>query len=126
MKKYVRIQSTMNITVDAGLTCINMTSADARISERLRVQPTWVGTRIDIREGAHYYPCIIKTWDSVKALAKEQILTVGEECDECGAEQEQVDAMSKKLEHSLQQTKEREKLTEEVAEKVSKSKNIAM
>lgn len=125
MKKFVRIQSTMNITVDAGLTCINMTSADARISERLRVQPTWVGTRIDIREGAHYYPAIIKTWDSVKALAKEQILTVGEECDEC-SEQAQAEAMCQKLDRVLAQTKEREKLTEEVAEKVSKSKNIAM
>ena len=66
MKKFIKIQSSINITVDAGLTCINMTNADARVAERLKVQPTWVGTRIDITEGAHYYPAIIKTWDSAK------------------------------------------------------------
>lgn len=130
MKKFVKIQSSINITVDAGLTCINMTNADARVAERLKVQPTWVGTRINIEVGAHYYPAIIKTWDSVKSLAKRSILTIGEECDEC-PEQEKVEAMCKKLDNVFKDTKDREELTKEVEEKVAKSKeakvkNIAM
>ena len=125
MKKFIKIQSSINITVDAGLTCINMTNADARVAERLKVQPTWVGTRINITEGAHYYPAIIKTWDSVKSLAKRNILSIGEECDEY-PEQEKVEAMCQKLDAVFKSTKEREELTKEVETKVTKSKNIAM
>lgn len=125
MKNFVKIQSIINITVDAGLTCINMTNADARVAERLKVQPTWVGTRINLEVGAHYYPAIIKTWDSVKSLAKRNILTIGEECDEC-PEQEKVEAMCQKLDAVFKSTKEREELTKEVETKVTKSKNIAM
>ena len=125
MKKFIKIQSSINITVDAGLTCIDMTNADARIAERLKIQPTWVGTRIDIKEGVHYYPAVIKNWDSVKALAKRELLTIGEECDEC-PNLEEVEALCRKLENAFKNSKEREEQTKAIEEKVSKSKNIAM
>ena len=82
MKKFVRIQSDVDIVVSAGLQSINMSNKDAHVADRLNVKSAWVGTRTLIKKGMGYYPSEIKNWDSVKALAKDKLLTIGEEVDE--------------------------------------------
>lgn len=83
MKKFIRIQSEKNIEVTEGLTHIDMTNLDARVPDRLRVASAWVQSRILIRKGSGLYPAIIQTWDTVLALVKDGVLTLGFETDEC-------------------------------------------
>lgn len=83
MKKFIRIQSTKNIEVTEGLTCIDMTNLDARVADRLRVASAWVKSRILIRQGVGFYPAIIQEWNTVKALVNDGTLTLGFETDEC-------------------------------------------
>lgn len=88
MKKFVRIQSDINIEVTAGLQSIDMTNRDAHVPDRLRVAPAWVQTRVMIKKGSGVYPACVQDWDSVKALAKNGLLTVGTETDEGDEEAE--------------------------------------
>ena len=90
MKKFVRIQSEVDIVVSAGLQSINMSNKDAHVADRLNVKSAWVGTRILITKGTGFYPAEIATWDSVKALANDKLLTIGEEVDEIGGSAEEV------------------------------------
>lgn len=83
MKKFIRIQSTKNIEVTEGLTCIDMTNLDARVADRLRVASAWVKSRILIRQGVGFYPAIIQEWNTVKTLVNDGTLTLGFETDEC-------------------------------------------
>lgn len=83
MKKFIRIQSTRNIEVTEGLTCIDMTNLDARVGDRLRVASAWVKSRILIRKGVGLYPAIVQEWNTVKSLVKDGTLTLGFETDEC-------------------------------------------
>ena len=90
MKKFVKIQSDVNIEVTEGLQSIDMTNRDAHVADRLRVAPAWVKTRVLIKRGAGIYPACIQEWSSVKALAAKGILTVGAETDEGDAAAEEV------------------------------------
>ena len=90
MKKFVRIQSEMNIEVTEGLQSIDMTNRDAHVADRLRVASAWVQSRVMIRKGSGVYPACIQNWDSVKALAAIGKLTVGAETDEGDAEAEEI------------------------------------
>lgn len=83
MKKFVRIQSEMNIEVTEGLQSIDMTNRDAHVADRLRVASAWVQSRVMIRKGAGWYPACIQDWSSVKSLVRNRVLTVGVEADEC-------------------------------------------
>lgn len=83
MKKFIRIQSTKNIEVTEGLTCIDMTNLDARVADRLRVASAWVKSRILIHQGVGFYPAIIQEWNTVKALVNDGTLTLGFETDDC-------------------------------------------
>ena len=90
MKKFVRIQSEMNIEVTEGLQSIDMTNRDAHVADRLRVASAWVQSRVMIRKGSGVYPACIQNWDSVKALAANGKLTVGAETDDGDAEAEEI------------------------------------
>lgn len=81
MKDYIYIQSTTSIVVTAGLQNENVTNPDAHIPDRLKVNPIWPKLRIMIKAGRHIYPKLITEWNSVKALVKDGILTIGEETD---------------------------------------------
>lgn len=120
MKKYVKIQSTMNITVTGGLFAQDVTNADAHVPDRLKVQPLWPKTMIDIKEGVGYYPAEIAEWKTVKNLEKDKILTIGGQFDEIpddsGVDASKIEKESKNLKESLEEI---EKLT-----KVKKVKNI--
>ena len=84
MKEYVYIQSTMDITVTAGLQNEDVTNPDAHIPDRLKVNPVWPKMRIMIEQGRHIYPKLIAEWDTVKSLVKAGILTIGEDADKDG------------------------------------------
>ena len=86
MKKFVRIESQIDIMVSAGLQSINMSNRDAHVQDRLNVKSAWVGTRILITKGPGDDPAEIQQWDAVQALAKDKKLTIGEECDEIGGD----------------------------------------
>lgn len=120
MKKYVKIQSTMNITVTGGLFAQDVTNADAHVPDRLKVQPLWPKTMIDIKEGVGYYPAEIAEWKTVKNLEKDKILTIGGQFDEIpddgGVDVNKIEKESKNLKESLEEI---EKLT-----KAKKVKNI--
>lgn len=82
MKKFIRVQSNINIDVTPGLLYVDMTNEDAHVPDRFRVASAWVQSRIAIREGAHLYPAVIQNWGSVKSLVKSGKLTLGTETDE--------------------------------------------
>lgn len=83
MKKFVKMQSTMNIQVTSGLQSIDMSNKDAHVADRLNVKSAWVGTKVLIKQGTGFYPSEIKAWNSVKMLADKNIITIGSETDEC-------------------------------------------
>lgn len=105
MKKYVKIQSTMNITVTGGLFAQDVTNPDAHVPDRLKVQPLWPKTMVDIKEGVGYYPAEISTWSTVKNLEKDKILTIGQQYDEIptdeGMDVSKIEKDSKELKENL-------------------------
>lgn len=78
MSKTIRIQSTTTITVTPGLQYMDKTNPDAHIPDRLKVSALWPRAMVMIKKGIDYYPAEIRNWDSVKALEKDGILTIGE------------------------------------------------
>lgn len=84
MVKFVQIQSDVTIRVTTGLQNKDVTNPDAHVPDRLKVNPEWPKHQVLIRKGAHRYPAEIAEWTSVKALAKDKVLTIGsiEEVDE--------------------------------------------
>lgn len=82
MKAYTKISSTMNIVVTAGLQFQDVTNKDAHIPDRLRVSPKWTDTTCKIYQGTGYYPSEVTLWNTVKALVKDGILTIGEDTDD--------------------------------------------
>lgn len=80
-KPYVRIQSNINIQVTCGLQNQDVTNKDAHIPDRLKVNALWPKATVLIRQGAGVYPSEIVEWPTVKALAKDKILTIGEYLD---------------------------------------------
>lgn len=81
MAKMVKIHSTMTINVTAGLQNKDVTNPDAHVADRLKVSAEWPRHTVLIREGQHLYPAEIKNWNTVKALANDKILTIGEEVE---------------------------------------------
>ena len=115
MKKFVRIQSDVDIMVSAGLQSINMSNRDAHVADRLNVKSAWVGTRILITKGTAYYPAEISKWDSVIALAKDKLLTIGEEVDEIPGNEaatKKVEAQKTKLNNEINKYKKMKKEAE--------------
>ena len=80
-KPYVRIASNTTITVTAGLQCLDATNVKSDIPNRLKVAPMWAKLTIDIKKGSFVYPSEILEWNTVKALAKEKVITIGELLD---------------------------------------------
>ena len=115
MKNYIRITSEIDVTVSAGLQSINMTNKDAHVADRLNVKSAWVGTRILIKKGTGYYPAEIGQWDAVKSLAKDKVLTIGEEVDEIADDPEAAAEAAKektKLNNEIKKYKKLKKETE--------------
>lgn len=82
MAKLVQIQSSVTIRVTTGLQNKDVTNPDAHVPDRLKVNPLWPKHMVLIRAGVHYYPVEIKEWPSVKKLAEDKILTIGQEVEQ--------------------------------------------
>lgn len=76
-KPYVRIQSQQTIRVTVGLNNQDNTNVDAHVPDRLKVSSLWPKAMIVINQGAHLYPSEITEWQTVKALEKDGIITIG-------------------------------------------------
>lgn len=97
MKKFVKINSTINIEVYPDLNAIDATNEKAPMADRLNAKPNWVFPVL-IRTGVHFYPCEIKTWKSVKSLDKKKVLSISEEVDDIPEdEKERCLELSKKI-----------------------------
>ncbi len=83
MKNYVKISSTINVSVTSGLQYQNFTNEKSDIPNRLKVSPLWPKMTIDIKQGVHFYPAEIAEWNTVKSLVKDKVLTIGEFVDVC-------------------------------------------
>ena len=100
MKKYVQIQSSININVTAGLNMKNMTKADSDIPNRLTVKPTWPKLTVLIKQGNALYPSQIVEWNTVKSLVRNKLITIGIETDDDGGDEELI-KMTRKLNVAL-------------------------
>lgn len=96
---FVRIQSTKTINVTMGLQNQDVTNADAHVPDRLKVSPLWPKLIVQIKEGVYWYPSEITKWETVKALVKDKILTIGEFANE--TDSPEVDEQAKKLEANI-------------------------
>ena len=105
-KQFVRIQSDETINVTMGLSYNDVTNPDAHIPDRLKVQPSWASTTVLIKKGTGFYPAYIAEWSTVKRLAEDKILTIGEFTDEASEEEKEVKA---KLDLNIAEVKNRMK-----------------
>lgn len=105
-KKFVRIQSTKNITVTPGLQHQDVTNKDAHIPDRLKIAAEWPRAMVDIKAGVGLYPAYVAEWNTVKSLAKDKILTIGEFVDDADDETK---AKKEKLDKTLEDIEEKTK-----------------
>lgn len=77
MNELIRIQSKMTIRVTPGLQAKDVTNPDAHIPDRLKVSAEWPKCTVLIKEGVGLYPAEIAEWNTVKALVKKEIITIG-------------------------------------------------
>lgn len=106
----VRIQSSKTITVTKGLQHVDVTNADAHVPDRLKVSPSWQKSSILIRQGVGLYPAEIKEWNTVKALAKDGILTIGDTIND------QTEAVSESIKTETVKSIKRGKSLDEISE----------
>lgn len=92
-KDYVEISSTKTIMVTCGLQYEDVTNKDAHIPDRLKVLEKWSKFNILIREGKGVYPSAILEWQTVKALEKDGILTIGHEVEEAGEKEQELKSL---------------------------------
>ena len=110
--KFVRIQSTIDICVTAGLQGRDLTRKDSDIPDRLKVSPDWPKMTMFIHKGAGNYPAEIAEWNTVKALVKDKVLTVGEVVDENEASEEEVKSaatLKRNIENAKSEVKKKKK-----------------
>ena len=123
MKRFIRIQSSKNIMVTAGLQSIDMTNRDAHVADRFSVAQMWTGTRVLVKKDVAYYPAVISTWPVVKKLAELGTLSFGETTDSCPAEYlEYAEEIEKKLANAEANYKRRLEQTLKDPQATEKSK----
>lgn len=121
MAKFVRIQSEKTINVTAGLQHQDVTNPDAHIPDRLKISPSWPKLTVLIKRGAHWYPAEIAEWNTVKALANDKILTIGETSDNCDdnevvAKSEELKRNTEEVEQSTRRGRKNQSLADIVAD----------
>lgn len=85
-KSYVTIQSDIDVTVTGGLYYEDHTDPLSHTNDKLKVSPSWTNVTIDIKKGKGIYPAEIANWNTVKALEKDGLLTIGSFTDNCNDE----------------------------------------
>lgn len=81
MGKFVKISASRPYRVFSGLQTKNKTSENPTNPNRLNVEALWTDNFVILKQGTWYYPAVVQTWDSVKALEKNEIITIGNEVD---------------------------------------------
>ena len=89
-EKFVIIQSNETIRVTPGLQNLDVTNPDAHVPDRLKVSPLWPNAMVLISKGQFKYPAEIAEWPTVKALAKDKVLTIGAYTNEADETEKQV------------------------------------
>lgn len=95
-KKFVQISCSNPIVVTAGLQSIDSTNYRSPKADRLSVKPAWTRFRVLIKQGINWYPSEILEWNSVKDLAEQEIISIGNQADTC-PNQEEVQELKNKL-----------------------------
>lgn len=93
-----------------GLQNKDVTNPDAHVPDRLKVNPLWPKHMVLIRQGVGFYPVEIKDWPSVKKLAEDKIITIGQEVEQEADEKQTKDiatAQAAKEEFNLGQVEGR-------------------
>lgn len=116
-KKFVSIQSSIDIAVTAGLQMLDVTNKDAHIPDRLKVQALWPRVTVMIYKGVGKYPAEITEWESVKKLVEAKILTIGQIDEEATEAEKEV---ANKLDIEMEDIK-----SQIAAMKKEKKKNLA-
>lgn len=119
MKQFVRIQSEKTIMVTQGLSNEDVTNKDAHVPDRLKVSPTWPKLTCLIRKGAGWYPSEIANWNSVKALAADKILTIGEDSDTPDGDIEKLKKTKEELNLAAKEVLKEEKSSKKVVKDIS-------
>ena len=117
-KKFVKIQSSITIKCTSGLQFSDYTDVGQPIPNRKNVKPRWTKGTILIKEGQHWYPSVVASWNSVKALEKAGLLSFGGYSDEAD---EETTKIAEELEKGLKEIKKTQ--TKEV--QVPRLNNIA-
>lgn len=105
-KKFVKIQSNINIEVTAGLQHQDHSMPDANIPDRLKIAPMWNMATCFIQVGAHFYPAVIAEWPTVKSLQEHGQLSISGFFDNADGEPE-VEKKANDLEEKIETMKER-------------------
>jgi len=121
--KFIKIHSSKNIGVSPAIRYVDATRFDSMNPNRLNVQQYWSQSIVDLKEGSHYYPALIEKWDTVQALARDGIITLGEKTDNCGSEQAEAEKLLAKLESNERQFEKALDKNEEIR-KLEKERKI--
>ena len=89
-KEFVIIQSKMNISVTPGLQAMDVTNVDAHVPDRLKINSLWAKAVVDIKQGVGRYPAYITEWNTVKALVKDEVLTIGDYTNDVSEDEKKV------------------------------------
>lgn len=116
MSNYIKITSTITITVTGGLDYIDATNLDKHIENRLNIKPDWIGEKVMIKKGTGIYPAEIASWNTVKALVKDRILTISEDASDATKEEIAVAEEEAKVLEEVKQEKKSRRGTKEVKE----------
>ena len=121
MKDYVQIQSDITIMVTCGLQYQNVTNPDAHVPDRLKINAEWPKMSVLIQKGQHVYPSEISTWNTVKALEKDKVLTIGRFLDVSEIEDESVKTVKSDLSRAINEyeAKTKSKLKEKEVKDIS-------
>lgn len=102
MSKFILIQSNQTVRVTRGLDVIDNTNYNSDIPNRANFRPNWTKSTVIIKAGQFAYPIEITEWQSVKALEKDGVLTIGKELEDGDAK---IDENAKKADERLQEGK---------------------
>lgn len=80
-KKFVQINSSINIEVYASLEAIPVITGNNMSGNRLNAKSGWAKIRVMLTVGSTWYPSEILNWESVKKLAAKEIITIGKQDD---------------------------------------------
>ncbi len=122
--KYVQINSTETISVTPGLQRLNVTNENSDVPNRLKVSPLWAKATVLIKKGIHEYPAEIASWNTVKALERDGILTIGKQTDVTDDEEAIKDAKMLEKSADILKTKKVTKTKIDAKKKVVVSESL--